>query len=151
MKRLRNSFIPTILAICALSIPASLCYATVEPELTTAIRHNNVQHVRTLLSEGINVNERDEGAEQTPLMWAARTGSLGMVQSLLNHGAAVNARDDFGNTALDFALSKGYTRIATLLASHGAKAGAGVKEARNSGVGRKRETRRELATSTLAR
>jgi len=140
-----------VIAACALCIPASLCYATVEPELTTAIRYKAVLRVSTLLSEGVNVNERDEGAERTPLMWAAQTGSVSIVQSLLNHGASINAKDDFGNTALDFALGKRNTQVAKLLVSRGAKIGAGAKEARNSEPGKKQASNHQFATSTLAR
>ena len=151
MKRLQNRLTSIVIAACALCIPASLCYATVEPELTTAIRHKAVQRVSTLLSEGVNVNERDEGAERTPLMWAAQIGSVSIVQSLLNHGASINARDDFGNTALDLALGKRNTLVAKLLASRGAKIGTGAKETRNSELGKKRTAKPEFATSTLAR
>ncbi len=149
MKRLFTPSIWTTLAACALCIPASLCYATVEPELTTAVRHKDIQRVATLLSEGVKVDERDEGAEQTPLMWAARTGSLAIVQNLLNHGAAVNAKDDFGATALDIALSKKHAQIVKLLTNQGAKTGTGGGAARNSAT--KREAGRELATSRVGR
>jgi ankyrin repeat protein len=124
MNRIHSDVTLLILAALALCVPASLCFATVEPELTTAIRGKNVQRVQTLLSEGVNVNERDEGAEQTPLMWAVKTGSVPIVQSLINHGAAVNLKDDYGTTALAIARKKGYAKIAQLLLSRGARPGA---------------------------
>ena len=100
----------------------SQCWATVEPELTTAVRRQNVQRVQTLLSEGANINERDDGPERTPLMWAAVGGNVTIVQGLLNHGAVVNAKDDFGKTALMLAIENGHNRIARLLLDKGAKA-----------------------------
>ena len=121
MKRNQNHTLLNIIAVLVLCIPATGCFATVEPELTTAIRHRNVQQARTLLSEGANVNERDEGVERTPLMWAAQTGSLSMVQDLLNHGAAINLKDDDGETALTLARKRGYTKIAQLLIGRGAR------------------------------
>jgi ankyrin repeat protein len=107
--------------LIALCVSAPTCNATVEPELTTAIRHKNIQHVQTLLSEGVNVNERDGGNEQTPLMWAVQVGDVSIVQTLLHHGSNVNAIDDSGNTALTLAVQRGYRGIARVLVRQGAK------------------------------
>ena len=124
MRNIQRPHHMIVLAVFVQCIAALPCFATVEPELTTAIRHKNVQRVQTLLSEGVNVNERDEGAEMTPLMWAVQSGNITVVQTLLNHGAAVNVKDDNGDTALSIALKKGYTKIAQILTSRGAKPSA---------------------------
>ena len=104
-----------------LCCPALKCFATTEPELTTAIRHKDIQRIQTLLSEGVNVNERDEGAEQTPLMWAVKVGDFNTVRSLLDHHASVNLKDGMGRTALAIAQQRGYFRIERLLIENGAK------------------------------
>ena len=127
----------------AMCVSASACHASVEPELTTAIRHKEFRLVQTLLSEGVNVNERDEADEQTPLMWAAQVGDMSIVHILLHYKVDVNAIDDSGNSALALALRKGHTAIARLLMQKGARAasaatGAGHSEAaasHKSGVG----------------
>src|SRR5690242_1307865 len=97
---LTRFFIGLILVVGAVPIRA----ASVEPELTTAIRNKNIRQVQALLAQGANVDERDEGLEQTPLMWAAQGGEINVVQMLLARRADVNARDDEGNTALFFAV-----------------------------------------------
>jgi ankyrin repeat protein len=109
-----------LIALVALCVPASLCQASVEPELTLAIRQKNVPKVQQLLDGGANVNERDEGDEQTPLMWAAQVKDTALVRILLERGAAVNAQDDFGKTALMFAVEKDDADIIKLLLRHGA-------------------------------
>ena len=111
----------SILAILLAVTLAPTCSATVEPDLTTAIRANHMQQAGTLLSEGANVNERDESMEQTPLMWAVQADRIDMVRLLLAHGAAVNLKDDAGQTAWSLAEQKGYRTIAALLVKTGAK------------------------------
>src|ERR1051326_688607 len=88
-----------VIVLMLASIPASFCRASVEPELTMAVRNKDLKQVRLLLSEGANVNERDEGMEKTPLMRAVQVGDVAIVQILLAHGAAVNLQDDGGQTA----------------------------------------------------
>ena len=109
-----------VVSILVFFLSAINCSATVEPEITTAVRHNDLQRVRTLLSEGANLNETDDGAEQTPLMWAVRARNVQIVRTLLEHGARVNMRDDFGNTAMKLALQSGNAEISQMLLKHGA-------------------------------
>ena len=153
MKRIQPQPL-TIARIClclaiALCAPTIACHASVEPELITAIRHKDVRHVHTLLSEGVNVNERDEGDEQTPLMWAAQVGDLSIVQVLLHYKVDVNAIDDSRNSALMLAQRKGHTAIARLLMQRGARgtvtsAGANyatVAASQNTGTSAARDRR----------
>src|ERR1051326_3683613 len=111
-----------IIILMMASLSASLCHASVEPELTMAVRNRDIKQVRLLLSERANVNERDEGMEQTPLMRAIQVGDVAIVQMLLSHGAAVNLQDDAGQTALMFAVQKGNARITRILLDAGANA-----------------------------
>jgi len=108
------------IALVALCVPASLCQASVEPELTTAIRQKNVPRVQQLLASGANVNARDEGDEDTPLIWAVQVKDVALVQILLAHGAAINAQDDSGKTALMFAAERDNVEIIKLLLRKGA-------------------------------
>src|SRR5579871_491466 len=109
-----------LILMAAIWIPGSMCRASVEPELTMAIRHRNVQRVQILLSEGVDVNERDEGEEQTPLMRAVQVGDMTLVKMLIAHGADVRAQDDAGNTALMFAAQRGDYQIVQVLLENGA-------------------------------
>ena len=113
-----------LIALVALTIPATLCQASVEPELTMAIRQKNVQKVQHLLANGANVDARDEEAEQTPLMCAVQIHNAVLVQILLAHGATVNVQDDFGKTALMFAAESDDAEIVRLLLRKGANPSA---------------------------
>ncbi len=104
-------------------VPALVCHASDEPELSSAIRQKNIVRVRLLLSEGSGVNDRDEGAQQTPLMRAAQMGDLSIARTLIAYGADVNAQDDEGHTALMFAAEKGSTGMVDALLRAGAKGG----------------------------
>ena len=122
MNTLSFKHMPRLLvaALLTLCITPAVCRASVEPELTMAVRQKNVMRVQLLLASGVNVNERDEGAEQTPLMRAVQVKDLSLVQILLAHGAAVNAQDDTGKTALMFAVEKDDAEIVRLLLRKGA-------------------------------
>jgi uncharacterized protein len=108
-----------ILLVVSMGVP-SICLASVEPELTMAVRDKNIRKVQTLLLRGADVNERDEGLQQTPLMWAVQVGEPKIVRLLLAHRADVNAIDDEGSTALTFAVKRGDIAIARLLLERGA-------------------------------
>jgi ankyrin repeat protein len=124
MKTNRLKYMTQLLtiALVALCVPASLCQASVEPELTMAIRQKNVAKVQQLLASGANIDERDESAEQTPLMRAVQVKDVGLVQILLAHGASVNVQDDFGKTALMFATENDDAEIIKALLRRGADA-----------------------------
>ncbi|HLK61612.1 MAG TPA: ankyrin repeat domain-containing protein, partial [Chthonomonadaceae bacterium] len=121
-----------MLAALALCVPGSVSHAasflSVEPEITMAVRVHDLHHMLSLLAAGANVNERDEGMEQTPLMRAAQVGDATISQVLLDHGAVVNAQDDEGKTALMFAAEKGYTPVVRLLLERGASLDARTAE-----------------------
>lgn len=98
----------------------SISFASDEPELTMAVRNQDVTQVQKLLSQGVDVEERDEGIQQTALMRAAQVGDDRIVQILLARHADINARDDAGNTALFYAVERGDTQLARILVSYGA-------------------------------
>jgi ankyrin repeat protein len=124
MKNKRDPIPLLMFTALALCVPVSVGHAasnlSVEPEITMAVRVHDLHHVLILLAAGADVNERDEGMEQTPLMRAAQVGDAAIAQALLNHGAAVNAQDDEGKTALMFAAERGNTPMVRLLLDRGA-------------------------------
>lgn len=109
-----------MITLCVFCVSGSVCLASVEPDITIAVRAKNLQQVKNLIAEGADVNERDEGEEQTPLMRAAQVGDTTIARLLLAHGAVVNTRDDFGHTALLFATQRGDTEMIKLLLQSGA-------------------------------
>ncbi|WRX11100.1 protein of unknown function DUF3447 - like 7 [Theobroma cacao] len=89
--------------------------------LNRAARIDNVNGIKSCLSEGGNVNGKDQNG-WTPLHRAAFKGRIESVKVLLNHGAKVNLVDDNGYTPLHCAVEAGHAQVALLLIAHGAKA-----------------------------
>jgi ankyrin repeat protein len=79
------------------------------------------------LEAGADVHAVGKGGE-TPLMLAARAGSVEAVKALLGRGAAVGARERAGQTALMWAAAEGHAEVVRMLLA--AKAGlAGTVDA----------------------
>ena len=74
-----------------------------------------------------NVNTKDRHGH-TPLMDAAKTGSLEAVKDLLNRGADLEAKSEKGKTALHYAAANGYVEIVSLLLGQGAVVDARDKD-----------------------
>ena len=75
----------------------------------------NSEVVQFLLKHKANPNVIDKAEEWTALMFAAAEGHAQVVSLLLAHGADVTLKDIDGETAYDFALSKGHSDAAKLL------------------------------------
>ena len=71
--------------------------------------------VAALLEAGANVNARDAAERWTALMFAAVEGNVEVVRVLLSHGADVTLVDTDGESALDFAVSRGRREVAEAL------------------------------------
>jgi ankyrin repeat protein len=75
-----------------------------------------------LVKAGADVNAASENGH-TPLISAARSGSLDIVRLLLANKADPNKRLESGETALDIALKNQNTDIGDLLLKSGGKSG----------------------------
>jgi ankyrin repeat protein len=112
-----------------------------ETALMWAAAENHPAAAKLLIEHGADVNGRSKtltydkdrfGLEgvvtvlphgsMTPLMYAARQGSLGAARVLADMGAAVNLVDPDGTTALLFAIINGHFDTAALLLAKGADA-----------------------------
>jgi ankyrin repeat protein len=82
-------------------------------EFFTAVRENDLDKVRFLLEEGVDVNLKDE-AEFTALWLAILYNNRNMAKLLLDEGADANLRID-DRTPLMCVSEMGYTDIAKLL------------------------------------
>jgi ankyrin repeat protein len=83
----------------------------------------DIEKVRSLLAEGIPVNQSDQEG-RTGLMHAAIGKDQEMVRLLLESGADPNLQDATGNTALHFAAQEYVPEIAGMIVSHGAEVDA---------------------------
>lgn len=92
-------------------------------ELRKAAKRGNLELLRELVEEGVDVNSRG-GYCQTALHLAAERGHADAVEFLLEKGAAVNGKGPDGFTALHFAADSASARTIALLLAAGANAKA---------------------------
>ncbi|WP_265025522.1 ankyrin repeat domain-containing protein [Wolbachia endosymbiont (group A) of Bibio marci] len=87
--------------------------------LRKAALEGNIEKVKSLISEGADVNATSE-LKETPLHWAARRGNQKVVEVLLNNRANVNAVDGNENTPLHRAAENGHKEVVEALLDKGA-------------------------------
>jgi len=73
--------------------------------LPEAARLGDREAVRALLSDGLDLGERDEQGN-TALHWAALRGDTGLISDLLRRGVEVDATNRFGATPLLYAVGR---------------------------------------------
>ena len=113
-----------VISIVALSFAVSLAAAG-DPRLIDAVRARNVERVRSLVKEGVDVNARQaDGA--TALHWAAHLDDPGLVSALIAAGAKADAADDTGVTPLYLACLNRQVAIVDTLLAAGANANAAL-------------------------
>lgn len=84
--------------------------------LTISISKVNALLVRPLLDHGANPNAIDKSqGNATPLILAAQVQSISIAEMLLKKGAHVNTKDQFGKSALDYAMESGSKKMVELL------------------------------------
>jgi len=92
--------------------------------LINAASSGDIEIVKSLIKNGIDVNEEDindvDGVSEIALMAASRKGNLEMVKLLLENGADINILNDIGFTPLMISVSNGHTDIVKFLIEAGA-------------------------------
>jgi len=88
-------------------------------ELMEASRRGNVEAVDMLISEGANVNYKDDDG-RSPLHAASINGHAEVVEMLISKGANVNYKDNNGRSPLHVASVHGHVDVVKLLLSKGA-------------------------------
>jgi len=90
--------------------------------LTYAASEANPLLVRALLEQGANPNVTDRSqGNATPLILAVGVRSVGIAEMLIKKGANVNAKDQFGKSALNYAIERGPQKMIEVLRKAGAK------------------------------
>ena len=79
------------------------------------VKDGNIDGVRALADEWIDVNIMDSDLIDSALHYAAGRGNTEMVELLLRRGADKEAVDGIGKTALDYAVMFGRTDVAEIL------------------------------------
>jgi len=92
-------------------------FAVAEP-VHEAAKEGDLAKVKSLITEGSDVNVRDE-IGFTPLHYAAYRGYKDVAGLLILKGANVNAVDRTDTTPLNWADQAGHEEVAELLTKHG--------------------------------
>ena len=120
MHRIGIGIVATALLI-VLPIFCSVSFAQDQGQaLIQAAVQGKLETVKNLLSEGVDVNSKDED-DMTALILASDRGHAEVVKALLDAGADVDAKDKNGSTALKKASMTNHREVVKLLKAHGAK------------------------------
>lgn len=105
------------------------------PALLWALRHHNTDIVQALINAGADIKTTDSGGS-TALMWAAYNESPDsrLVPMFLKLGVDPNARNKKGETALTWALRRGYSPITQALIEGGATNNAAIRESAEKAI-----------------
>jgi hypothetical protein len=81
-----------------------------------AAMHGNREMTEALMAKGADINATDDSGS-TPLMWVAanEAADTTLVEDYLLFGANLNVKNKMGETALKWAMRRGYTPVVELL------------------------------------
>lgn len=94
--------------------------------LMVASKTGKSEAVRTLLTRGARVDDKEHAQAQTALMWAAAEGHADVVRQLVRAGAQLEAKSKGGFTALHFAARQGKIDVLRALIELGAGVNGGI-------------------------
>jgi len=89
--------------------------------LQEAAADGDVEAVKSMIAQGVDVNRREDSFRKTALHRATMSGHREIVRLLINHGAQLDAKDGWpGGTPLHYAAEKGHKEAVELLIARGA-------------------------------
>ena len=106
-------------SVCFLASWVFPWLALANTELHIAVKQGNVEKVKSLLTQGMDVNSRSSSG-YTPLHISAGLDKRRVTKLLVINGAKINARDSSGRTPLHISVRRGHFRMVKFLLSHGA-------------------------------
>ena len=126
----------------ALLVSTLTVAAPIDVRLIQAVRDRQIESVRALLRQRLDVNAA-QGDGATALHWAAHLDDLAIADLLIRAGARVDAANDAGATPLHLACTNRSAPMVERLLAAGANARAALTRRRN-GVDDLRPRRRRL-------
>jgi uncharacterized protein len=118
----REAFRRAIVAIVA-ALHVSSVAAAADPRLIQAVKSKDVEAVRALLKQRVDVNAA-QGDGATPLHWAVHRDDLTTADLLIRAGARANVANDLGTTPLHLACTNRSAAMVDRLLAAGASASA---------------------------
>ncbi len=122
MKLKAESGVRFLLAAC-LSGGCGIIAAAADSRLVEAVRRGDMEAVRSLIGQSVDVNEA-QGDGATALMWAAHRDDQEMIHLLLASAADAKAANEFGITAVSLACTNRNSSVVDQLLRAGADANA---------------------------
>ena len=106
-------------SVCFLASWVFPWLALANTELHIAVKQGNVEKVKSLLTQGMDVNSRSSSG-YTPLHMSAGLDKRRVTKLLVINGAKINARDSSGRTPLHISVRRGHFKMVKFLLSQGA-------------------------------
>jgi ankyrin repeat protein len=121
MDRRRKLSLTGMQLFCVTLLLASGLFLTGCQGIQSAARDGDIEHIKTLLALGTNVDNKIWGGDQgTALHWAAGAGQTETVEFLIERGADVNISNEASAAPLEYAVRSGHAEIAKILLDNGA-------------------------------